>query len=138
MHSKPLRTAAPARAPAEAAPTPWAWAADLSRQQSAVAAEGAAAVFRGLEAMRKIQEQTAQQLAQHHSAVVDRLRAAAQPVEVFAVQAELLRGDVESATRCWQQLAAAAMEMNTEILASTAQLIDADVVLAAAHGRLPS
>lgn len=139
MPSQALRASAPARTvvPPAVAPMPWLWAADFSRQQSAVAAEGAAAVVRGLEAMRRIQEETARQVMQRPLVAMEKLRTASQPVELFAVQAELLRTDMETATRYWQQLTAAAMEMNSEVLASTAHLVDADVVLAVAHGRMP-
>ena len=42
------------------------------------------------------------------------------------MQGELLCSDIESATRCWQEMAAAALEMNTEILGCGVHLINTE------------
>lgn len=105
-------------------------ATDFSRQQLAVATEGARALFRGFEAMRKIQEQAAQEASQRHAAVGERLRGC-QPADLLAMQAELMRHEVEGVTRYWQQLTAAAVEMNTELLGCAAHLVNTEDVFAA-------
>jgi hypothetical protein len=112
---------------------PWSWALDFGRQQMAVAAEGASTVYRGIEAMRKVQEQTAHHAAERHAAVVEKLRAQCQPAELVALHTQLLRDDFEDATRYWQQLAAAAFEMNSELLGCATHLVDTDDVFAAAR-----
>lgn len=99
------------------------WTADWARQQMVVASEGASAILRGFQAMRTIQEQAAQQAAARHATVADRMRKAADSGEVLALQAQLLRSDLESATQTWQQLAGAAMEMNTELIGCTTHLV---------------
>lgn len=132
--TRPVRPNDSADAPAT---PPAAWMADWTRQQMAVAAAGAGAMLRGFEAMRRIGEETAQETSQRHLAVAEKLRGQTQPVELIAAQTELLRIDMEGAARYWQQVTATALEMNTEVLGCTAQLVDTEAVLAAAHGRLP-
>jgi class 3 adenylate cyclase len=117
--------------PARTAPAPWNWAAELGQQQMTVAAEGATALFRGFEAMRKIQERAAHEASRHHGAVAERLRGRCQPTDLLAIQSELMRCDVEGATRYWQQLMAAAVEMNTELLGCAAHLVNTEDVFAA-------
>ena len=102
---------------------------DLGRQQAVVATESACAIFRGFEAMRKIQEEAAHQAAQRHAEAAEKLRGNCQPADLMAVQSELLRFDLDAADRYWQQLAAAALEMQTEIMGSAFHLIDSEAVL---------
>jgi hypothetical protein len=130
VHAHDARSVAPSETSA-------AWIADFGRQQLAVAAAGSQAVLRGIEAMRKIQEQTAREVTREHAAVAEQLRGNIPPGQVLQVQGELLRKDLVQASAFWQQMAAAAMEMNSEILGCTVQLVDTEALLAAAHGRLP-
>lgn len=135
MSNKTSRSAAPEATPAT--PMPAAWVADWSRQQMAVATASAQAMMRGFDAMRRIHEETAQAASDRHVAIAEKLKGHAQPADVLAAQTELLRSDLEHATRYWQQMTAAAMEMNSEVLGCTAQLVDTEALLAAARGRLP-
>jgi hypothetical protein len=102
---------------------------DFGRQQAVVATESACAIFRGFEAMRKIQEEAAHQAAQRHAESAQKLRDSCQPAELMAVQSELLRFDFYAAGRYWQQLVAAALEMQTEIAGCASHLIDSEAVL---------
>jgi hypothetical protein len=104
-------------------------AADLGRQQAVVAAESACALFRGFEAMRKIQEEAAHEASQRHADAAQKLRGSCQPADLMAVQSELLRFDFDAAGRYWQQLAAAALEMQTEIMGCASHLIDSETML---------
>ena len=113
-----------------------AWMADWTRQQMAVATAGTNAVLRAIETMRKINEETTQQASQRHLEAVEKLRGHSQPAELLAAQTELLRTDMEGAARYWQQITCTAMEMNSEVLAATAQVAATEAVLAA-NGRLP-
>ena len=99
------------------------WATDFTRQQMLVASEGACALFRGFQAMRGIQEQAAQHAAERHAAGIERLRRAGNALDLLNVQGDLMRSDLESATQYWQQLAGAALEMNTELVGCTAHLV---------------
>lgn len=107
-----------------------AWA-DTGRQQAAVATECAVAMFRGFEAIRKVQEDAARQAATRHERAAQRLLTPCQPTEVFEIQADLLQFDLEAGTRYWQQLSAAALEMQTQMLACCTQLVDSASVLEA-------
>ncbi len=103
--------------------------ADFGRQQAIVATESAQAMFRGFEAMRKIQEEVAHEASQKHAAAAQRLHGDCSPTEMMAVQSDLLRFDFDAAVRYWQELAAAALEMQTEIMGCTTHLLNSDSVL---------
>lgn len=124
----------PAAAPAAPSPSArlpaWPKPLDLGQQQQA-AAEGGAVLYRGFEAMRKIQEQATLQTLRRHVDAAARLRGQARPADLLALQADLLRGDIEEATRCWQQLVGEALEINSELLGCTTRLIDTEDVFAA-------
>jgi hypothetical protein len=120
------------QAAAQAALAPWAAWSDLGRQQFAMAADGASAMFRGFEAMRKVQEQAAHEAAQRHARAADRLRSPCQPTDLMAIQSDLLGFDVQGASRYWRDLAAAAMEMQTELAGCAGRLVDSSAVLEAA------
>lgn len=129
------KTTAPGRAalPLAAPLIPLDALAEIPRQQAVVAAETACALFRGFESMRRIQEQAAHQALVRHGAVAEKLRSPLQPLELFALQANLARVDLDAAARYWQDLAAAALEMQTEMAGSCAHLISADAMLQGAH-----
>lgn len=89
-------TAAPA---ANGSTTPAAWLADWNRQQFAVAAAGTDIMLRGLAAMRKIHEDSTRQITSRRLAATQKMRGPAQPADLLAAQAELLRSDMELARR---------------------------------------
>ncbi len=111
---------------------PWYGTPGLGSQQAAAATQCATAMFRGFEAMRKVQEDAAHAAAQRHADVTDRIKAGAAPAELVALQGELVRFDLEAATRYWQALGEAALEMQTQMLGCCSQLMDSDVLLEAA------
>lgn len=111
----------------------WNFMADMGRQQMAVATEAACAMFRGFESMRKVQEQAAHAAAQRHAAAAQKLQRPCAPMELVAIQSELLSFDAEGATRYWQQLGAAVLEMQTEMLGCCGKLVVPDAVLASAR-----
>lgn len=129
------KTAPAAQPVARATPAiPAQWFADLSRQQAAVAAETFAVLHRGFDAMRQIQQDAAQAATGRHAGALQALRQPCQPERLLALQSDLLRQDFEAAARVWQQLADAALETNTELLACTLHLVDTEDVFAAARG----
>jgi len=109
----------------------WSAVQDLPRQQSAVASHAACAMFSGFEAMRGIQERAARQALEQHSEAVERLKGHCGPLEVFSVQMELARYDFEAAAGYWQQLAAAALQMQARVAACACELVDSDRLLEA-------
>ncbi|NCT97858.1 MAG: phasin family protein [Comamonadaceae bacterium] len=118
-HTSP--SAAPVAATPEAA---WNAASDLPRQQLSLATESACAMFRGFEAMRKIQEKAAHQALQHYSRAAEKLKEASEPAQLMQIQADLMRFDLESATQYWQQLGAVAADMQREWMACYTHLAD--------------
>lgn len=127
---------APAAQPGTPA-TPWApgpWLADWTRQQAVVTTETLAVLRRGFDTLRQIQQDAARQASERHARAAKVLSQPCAPERLLALQADLLRQDVEAATRAWQQVADAALETNTELLACTLQLVDTEDVFAAARG----
>ena len=108
-------------------------ASDLSRQQLAAATETGAVLYRGFEAMRKIQEQAAREALRRHAEAAGKLRATAGPADLLALQAGLLVADLGDATRCWQQLMGEALEINSELLGCATRMIDTEDLFAAAR-----
>jgi hypothetical protein len=130
VKSPPRRASAPA---ASASPLAWNWAAELALQQFAAGTEGGALLYRGCEAMRRIQEQAVQQALHRHAAATRDLGAAPRPADALALQSELLRGDMEDAARCWQQLVGQAMEVGNELAACATRLVNTDDAFAVAR-----
>ena len=136
MAAKNARKAAAAKpAATETNRMPWDWAGPLNRQQMAAASEGASALFRGFEAMRRIQEQAAQAAAERHTVAAGRLRESATPTDLAVLQAEVLREDLASVARYWQDLADATLEMNAEIFNCATQMVDSEDLVAATPAR---
>jgi len=124
----PTQPLSPAGSPLQ----PWNMFADFGRQQMAVATEGAGILFRGFETMRKIQEKAAHEAGAQHQAAAEKLKKSCTPNDLLAIQSDLMRFDAESATLYWQQLGAAAMEMQTALLGCATQMADTESLLEAA------
>jgi hypothetical protein len=62
-------------------------------------------LFKGIEEMRRCQMETAHQARERHEQAQAMVSKARTPAELFELQSELLRFDLESSARCWQQLA---------------------------------
>jgi hypothetical protein len=129
-----------------AAAAPWNAAAfaGAGSHQVACTTDCWAAMFRGFEEMRTVQERAAQAAAERHTAAASQLAHASGPGDLLAVQADLLRFDVEGAIRYWQQLWASGFEMQNRVWGSlgrmvdSAPLLEAASALDAATGRAPA
>jgi hypothetical protein len=115
--------------PPAAQAVPWALFADLGRQQLVTGMQGACALFRGFEAMRQVQQQAAHASARQYGAAVQKLQGPCTPQQLLEIQTELVRLDMEAATRYWQDLAGTAMEMQTQIANCAVQSIDSGQML---------
>jgi len=116
----------------EAAPVPFAplgILVDLGRQQMCVAAEASGAMMRGLETMRRIQQEAAHDVAARHEALAGKMHDARAPADLLAMQAGLLQADWQSANRCWQDLAGTAIEMQVEMMGCASHLVDSEAAL---------
>ena len=96
--------------------SPWGMFADLGRKQLAMATESASAMFRGSEAMRKIQQAAAHQASARHQAAEQKLHGDCTPADLMAIQSALLRDDMQEAAQYWQQLTAAALQTQFEMM----------------------
>lgn len=130
MSTRKTRAPAARRAPAPSAA--WSAPADAGRQQLAVATESADVLRRGFEAVRKINERTVQGAVARYSKAAESFKAPRQPMDLLAIQSEFMRSQFEGATTYWQELSAAAMEMQAELLDCSSHLVDSDAVLQAA------
>lgn len=117
--------AEPAQAQAALPSTDW------PRQQMALWAGGACAMFRGFEAMRRVQMKTAHEALAQHQAAAEKLREPCSLAELMAVQADLLRYDTQGAALYWQQLGATMLEMQRQLMGSVAHAAEADTEAAA-------
>ncbi len=97
---------------------------DLSRQQFSLVADSACAMFKGVEAMRKIQQEAAHQASQQYELAAQKIRNASASADFLTIASELMRFDMQEATRYWQQLAAAALEAQVEMTSTTGKLIE--------------
>jgi len=91
---------------------------DLPRQQLAAGAQGACAVLRGFEAIREIQMKAAHQALTKHEAFAGKLLTPREPADLMALQAEMVRQDLRDATVYWQELSAAALDMQRQVFGS--------------------
>ncbi len=121
-----------AKAPSQAAEdlvpevTPWSQFADLQRQQLAWLTECASALFRGLEAMRKTQQEAAHLASGHHSATSQKLRSPEQRENWLELVSAPLFVDTESCEKYWSQMAAASVQAQAEIVQSIYQVFDSE------------
>lgn len=83
-------------------------------------------MYRGIENFRRIQQETAHQASVRHGDAAEKLFGPCQPSDLLPIQAELLRGDLQSAGQYWQQLMAAAMETQREMVASMGRMLDSE------------
>ncbi|WP_332739104.1 phasin family protein [Hydrogenophaga sp.] len=112
-------------APAVVAPAEALNAAlDLPRQQMTLATEGACAIFQGFEALRHIQEKAAHDALTHYSNAAQRLREAKDPAQLLEIQVDLMRFDVDGATRYWQQIGVVAVDTQNELISRFDHLVD--------------
>lgn len=95
---------------------PFATPGDLPRLQMAAATAALCALFRSFEAMRAVQLNAARAALGQHDAALDRLRSPCSPIDLVALQAELMRCDLQEAGAYWFRLGALALEAQREWL----------------------
>ena len=97
--------------------------ANLGQQQLALMMESACAMFRGSQAMRDIQKEAAHQAEARHEDAAQKLRGTCKPADLASIQSDLLRLDIQEATQYWQNLAAAVLRTQVEMLGSVNQVL---------------
>ena len=104
---------------------PWNLFANLGRLQLALMADSASAMFRGAEAIRKVQQQAAHQASVHHESAAHKLRDPREPAELLAIESDLLRFDMQEAAHYWQQIATTAWKTQLEMMGCASHLLGA-------------
>lgn len=73
-------------------------------------------VFKGAEEIRRTQLEAAHHAHERHEKALAEVASAANPNELFKLQAELLRDDLETAGQYWQQIASAMSQLQAQAL----------------------
>lgn len=97
---------------------------ELPRQQLTLATEGACAMFQGFEAMRRIQEKAAHEALEHYSNAAKRLKDSSDPAQLLEIQADLMRFDLDGATRYWRQIGAVVVEMQQDMVGRLGHVVE--------------
>lgn len=102
----------------------WATVTAAGSDQWSAAASCATAMLKGLEALQKTQERATREVTERHAAAAERLKNGCSASDIAAVQADLMRADMEAFTRYLQRGAAATAEMQTRMFTSWNRTID--------------
>ena len=105
---------------------PLAVFSDLPRQQMALMTQSASAMLRASESVRKVQQQAAHRASLQHQEMAERLRAPCDFSELMAIQAELLRFNLQEAAQYWQQITTAALKAQADLVGSAGQALAAE------------
>lgn len=97
---------------------------ELGRQQMSVATMSASALCRGSEALRKVQQEIAHEASLRHAQAAKKLSAPCQPTDMMELQGELMRSNIQSTTKYWQQLMEVALQTQREMMESMSGLLD--------------
>ena len=97
---------------------------EMGRQQLAVAHESSSALYRGSEALRRVQQEIAHEASVRHTEAAQKLAGPCQPADLLAVQTELVRANVQSLTHYWQELSMVALQMHREMMLSTTHMLE--------------
>lgn len=116
-------------APAAAFAAPWRMAAEAIRQQADFAAESASVLFRGFEALGRVQSCATRDALDRHTAAARLAGGKSDPMQLAALPLEMMRFDLQGATDCWQQMLAAAFEMQARLFNCGVHLVNSDAVL---------
>jgi hypothetical protein len=94
---------------------------DLARQQLAALSDGASALLRAGEALGQVQQQALQRAALTHQQTAEKLRSIGSPAELFTVQAGLMMTGLQETTQYVQELTAATLRVQAEMMARLGQ-----------------
>jgi hypothetical protein len=107
----------------EDAASPMSLVTDLPRRQLAMLSESASTLYRSSETLRQIQQQAAQRASLQHQQAAEKLRDSRDFGDVMAIQAELLRFNLQESANYWQQLATAVLKLQSEMISSAGQVL---------------
>lgn len=97
---------------------------DAARGQLALATDAATILFKGVEAIRKIQLDAAHRSSQRHEMVARQLHAECTPSDIARLQGQLLDYDLKGAAQYWQQMGAAMLNTQVQLMACATHAAD--------------
>lgn len=106
--------------------SPWNQLAVWQRQQLTLATECASVMFRGVESMRRVQQEAAHQMSAQHAAITEQLRSAEQLADLLPLLSTPMRIDMESVEQYWKQLAGATLQAQVEMMNSVCQMFSSE------------
>ncbi len=89
---------------------------EVTRQQLSLMTQAACAVLGSSEAIGKIQQHAVHQASLRHEAAAESLRGEVEPLDVLAIQSDLLRQDMQEAAQYWTELATTAMKSQLDMM----------------------
>lgn len=120
----PVKTRSSTTAPATPfSAAPWNYWTEVSRWQMTMATKNACALFRGMEAVRTVQQQMAHQTLTQHEAAAEQLQASCAPADLLSIQSVLLRSDLQGALHYWQQLGGAVLQAQLAMLDGSKKIL---------------
>lgn len=126
----PMNSTSSSRSPASHASgtdlASWKALTELSRQQLGVVSEGSSAIYRGSEALRKIQQEAAHEASVRHAQAAKKLLSPCEPADVLALQTELMRSNMQSATHYWEQFMVVALQTQRDMMLSVGHLFEGE------------
>jgi hypothetical protein len=121
MVAKTSRTSAAGASASTNPPGVWG---ELPRRQLALMSQSAAAVYRGSQAVRQVQQEAAQRALAHQQEITQRLLEPLNPADLLQLQTDLLRFQFQEGVQYWQQLAATAMKTQQDMVRGVAEVMD--------------
>lgn len=121
MASKNSRASAPGAAASNTPMNVWS---ELPRRQMALMSQSAAAIYRGSQAMRQLQQDAAQRALANQQQVTQRLLEPLDPAALMQLQTDLLRFHFQEGMQYWQQLAATAVKVQQDMVSGAAEVMD--------------
>jgi aspartate aminotransferase-like enzyme len=123
MATKTSRQAS-AQDAAASALSPLHMISEVARQQVSMMTEATCAVLGSSEALGRIQQQAVHQAAVRHQAAAETLRGDVEPLDVLALQSDLLRQDMQEAAQYWAQLASTAMKTQLDMVGRMTEMLN--------------
>ena len=107
-------------------PSPVNFFTELGRGPLVMMAKGISAMCQGNEALRGIQQNAAHEASAHHADMVQKLFEPCAPGDLMAMQTELLRHDLQSASKYWQQLTTQMLQTQVDMMRSVSDVVDSE------------
>ena len=121
-----MNATVPDTVPDNAAQAPWNLLTEFGRQQLAIAAQSASAMYRAREVIGAVQQQAAHDASVRHAQTARKLCAPCGPGDFLALQSELIRGNIQGASQYWQQLSDLALQAQLEMMARMSHALDGE------------